>query len=90
MSVAMAVAFPSSGGRPVSVGVLIGPTAEAAMRALARVPGVEPRTLDEAGGLRALREGAVDLVVVPSDPPSTASIRAARRAGWPGCSWTRG
>ena len=69
MSVAMAVAFPSSGDRPVSVAVLAGPTAEAAMRALTRVPGVEPRAVDEAGGLRALREGAVDLVVVPSDPP---------------------
>ena len=43
MSVAMAVAFPSSGGRPVSVGVLTGPAAEAAMRALALAPGVGAR-----------------------------------------------
>lgn len=69
MSVAMAVAFPSSGNRPVAVGVLSGPTAEAAMRALAAAPGVAPRTVDEAAGLRALREGAVDVLVVPSEPP---------------------
>jgi ABC-type multidrug transport system permease subunit len=39
------------------------------MRALAAAPGVAPRTVDEAAGLRALREGAVDVLVVPSEPP---------------------
>ncbi len=69
MSVVMAMAFPSRGAQPVPVGVAPGPRADAVRQTLAQAPAVALR--DIAGGeQRALREGMVHLIVVPTDPPT--------------------
>jgi len=84
MSVAMAVAFPSSGDAPVRVGVRQGDGAEALRTALAAVKTVTPHLVPAVDEARALRDGDVDIVVVPGDPPkyrfdpSRADSRAAR------------
>lgn len=84
MSVAMAVAFPSSGSAPVPIGVREGDGAEALRAALAGSKTLVPRIVAEGDELRALRDGEVDLVVVPGTPPSyrfdpaRAESRAAR------------
>ena len=69
MSVAMAVAFPAGGSRPVAVGVVPGPGAEATRQALAGEPAIVVRAIDGDAAQRALRDGAVDLVIVPTAPP---------------------
>jgi ABC-type multidrug transport system permease subunit len=84
MSVAMAVAFPSSGSTPVPVGVRAGEGAEALRASLAASKSVVPRIVSAAGEEAALRDGEVDLVVVPGTPPTyrydpgRAESRAAR------------
>jgi ABC-type multidrug transport system permease subunit len=102
MSVAMAVAFPSSTGAPVPVGVLRGDGAEGLRAALAASPGLAPRLVEPGEDTRALRDGAVDLVVVAGSPPTyrfdpaRAESRAARlvvddalkRAAGRGDPWT--
>jgi len=69
MSLTLAVAFPSRGAQPVRVAVVQGPHADAVRRTLRAAPGIVLRdvgALDE----RAIREGDVHLVVVPTDPPA--------------------
>jgi len=70
MSIVMAVAFPSKGAQPIPIGVAPGPNAAAVRDALARAPGTVLRDLPDGGELRALREGVVHLIVVPTDPPT--------------------
>jgi ABC-type multidrug transport system permease subunit len=70
MSVALAVAFPAGGARPVVVGIEDGPQASAARAALAATPGVTVRTVTREEELRAIREGEVHLVLVPTNPPT--------------------
>ena len=70
MSVAMAVAFPSRGARPVIVGVEDTPRAAAVRGALSSADGVTMRTLAPGDDLRALRDGEVHLVLVPTEPPT--------------------
>jgi len=70
MSVAMAAAFPSTASKAVAVGVLQGPEAEALRATLASKPGLTARTLAAVDETRALRDGDVDLVVVPGQPPT--------------------
>ena len=70
MSVAMAVAFPSRGARPVIVGVEDTPRAAAVRGALSSADGVTMRTLAPGDDLRALRDGEGPLVLVPTEPPT--------------------
>jgi ABC-type multidrug transport system permease subunit len=84
MSVAMAVAFPSAGSAPVLVGVREGHGAGAMRASLAATKTVTPRVLAAGDESKALRDGEVDIVVVPGAPPtyrfdpSRAESRAAR------------
>ena len=84
MSVAMAVAFPSSDSAPVPVGVRQGEGAEALRASLAASKSVAPRIVAAGEEEAALRDGDVDLVVVPGTPPTyrydpgRAESRAAR------------
>ena len=102
MSVAMAVAFPSSDSAPVPVGVRQGEGAEALRASLAASKSVAPRIVAAGEEEAALRDGDVDLVVVPGTPPTyrydpgRAESRAARlvlddalkRAGGRADPWT--
>jgi ABC-2 type transport system permease protein len=69
MSLALAVAFPARGTQPVRVGVAEGPQADAVRRTLSAARGIIVRDIgsDEE---RAIREGNVHLVVVPTAPPT--------------------
>jgi len=84
MSVAMALAFPSAGSAPVPVGVRQGDGAEALRASLAASKTGTPRVVTAAEEEAALRDGKVDLVVVPGSPPTyrydpgRAESRAAR------------
>ncbi|HET7620172.1 MAG TPA: ABC transporter permease [Vicinamibacterales bacterium] len=69
MTIVMALAFPSSGTRPVPVAIADGPNAAAVRRALAGDPSIAIRDIAPGGEQGALREGAVHLIVVPADPP---------------------
>lgn len=68
MSLALAVAFPARGTQPVRVGVAEGPQADAVRRTLSATPGIVVR--DIGSEERAIREGEVHLVVVPTAPPT--------------------
>jgi ABC-type multidrug transport system permease subunit len=70
MSIVMAIAFPSRGDRAVPVGIADGAAAARIREALAKAPGIVVRDLPPGGEQRALREGTIDLVVVPGDPPT--------------------
>jgi ABC-type multidrug transport system permease subunit len=70
MSLVMATAFPSRDARPVPVAIAEG-SAEAFVRqALTKAPGITVRDVPRGGEQRALREGTVDVIVVPTDPPT--------------------
>jgi len=68
MSIAMALAFPSKGTRPVRVG--LGPDAAALRQTLASDKDVAVRDVAPGNELHALREGEVDVIVVPGTPPT--------------------
>jgi ABC-2 type transport system permease protein len=70
MSVVMAVAFPAGGSTPVLVGIAPGPDATAVRGALAGHADITVRDLAPGGEQRALREGEVHLIVVPTTPPT--------------------
>ena len=70
MSVTLAVAFPGSGSKPAIVGIEPGDDAKAIQEALARAPGVTVREIAPGSETRALREGDVHLLVVPTNPPT--------------------
>jgi ABC-type multidrug transport system permease subunit len=70
MSLVMAMAFPSRGAQPVPVGLAEGPGAEPIRQTLARAPGITVRDVARGGEQRALREGVVHVIVVPTDPPT--------------------
>jgi ABC-2 type transport system permease protein len=69
MSLALAVAFPARGTQPVRVGVARGPQADEVRRTLSAAPGIVVRDIGS-GEERAIREGDVHLVVVPTTPPT--------------------
>jgi ABC-type multidrug transport system permease subunit len=69
MAVALAIAFPGRGA-PTLVGLEPGPAFAATRDALAAAPDVTVREIDPADETRALREGEVHLVVVPTTPPT--------------------
>ena len=70
MSVTMALAFPGGGNKPAIVGIPQGAGAAAIREALARDPAVTVRDVPAGGEERALREGDVHLLVVPTAPPT--------------------
>jgi ABC-type multidrug transport system permease subunit len=70
LSVAMAIAFPASGGQTVRVGVIAGPHSEALRTTLADAKGIVVRDLSPDDQLRALRNGDVHVVVVGGSPPT--------------------
>src|SRR5262245_29174580 len=68
MSVALALAFPSRGAQPVKVGIAPGPSE--LRQTLAADTGVALRDVPPGTELRALREGEVDVIVLPGTPPT--------------------
>jgi len=69
MSVTMALAFPGSGTKPAVVGIEPGVHAAAIRDTLAHAPGVTVRDIPAGDEARALREGEVHLLIVPTEPP---------------------
>ena len=84
MSVAMAIAFPSSGSAPAAVGIRQADGAEALSATLAASKTIAARLVPAADEARALRDGEIDLLIVPGTPPTyrfdpaRAESRAAR------------
>ena len=70
MSVVMAVAFPAGGSTPVLVGIAVGPDEQAIRQALGEEDGITVRDLEPGSEQRALREGEVHLIIVPTMPPT--------------------
>ena len=70
MSVTMALAFPGSGAKPAVVGIEPGANAAAVRDTLAHAPGISVRDMPSGDEARALREGEVHLLVVPTNPPA--------------------
>jgi ABC-2 type transport system permease protein len=70
MAVALAAAFPARGARPVQVGLAAGPDAAAVRAALGAAEGIALRDVPAADEARALREGDVHVIVVPTRPPA--------------------
>jgi ABC-type multidrug transport system permease subunit len=70
MSVVLAVAFPARGVRPVPVGLVNGPDADMVRTALRAAPDITLRELVPGDEARALREGEVHVIVVPTHPPT--------------------
>ena len=82
MTIAMAIAFPSSAGRDVVVGVAAGEGAARMRAALEEAPGVSVRLVNPDEEQRLLREGAVHVVVVPAAPPIYRFDPSMRRYNW--------
>jgi ABC-2 type transport system permease protein len=70
MSVTLAIAFPGGGTKPAIVGIEPGERAKAVRDALEHARGVTIREVTPADEARALREGEVHLLVVPTNPPT--------------------
>jgi ABC-type multidrug transport system permease subunit len=70
MSVALAIAFPSSARRAVLAGVAPGEAGAPVRQALASSPGIVVRDVAPEQERRALREGIVNIVIVPTSPPT--------------------
>ena len=69
ISVALAAAFPGGRATPVLVGLEPGPSADAVRRALTGREDITIRDIEPRDQERAIREGAVHIVIVPADPP---------------------
>ena len=69
MSVAMAIAFPASGGQTVRVGVSPGAETAHLRQALAGVSDVVVREIPVDDQLRALRDGEIHLIIGGGSPP---------------------
>ena len=70
MSVAMAIAFPSSGSQPVRVGVPPGEDSQPLRKILSSEKSLAVRDVAPDEELRQLREGDVHVIVRPGDPPT--------------------
>ena len=70
MSLALAVAFPSRADRDVLVGLAPGPSTQSVRTVLAGSKGIVVRDITPAEERHALREGVVNVVVVPTTPPT--------------------
>jgi len=84
LACALGLAFRSQGEPDVLAGVLAGPRAAEVEAVLGREPGVRVRTVDRAAANVALRNGAINVLIVPGDPiayeldPSRPESRVAR------------
>jgi len=70
VSLALALAFPSKAERPVFVGLYPGPASESLRATLKGSRGITVRDVRPEDERRALREGEVNVVVVPTTPPT--------------------
>jgi ABC-type multidrug transport system permease subunit len=70
ISVTLAIAFPGGGSKPVLVAVEPGGDTNAIRDALQHTPGVTVRDVPAGTEARALREGEVHILVVPTTPPT--------------------
>ncbi len=70
LAFALGIAFQNKGDAPVFAGVLEGAGSVEVSTALARSADIKPRVLSGDRAARALRDGEVDVVVVPGDPPA--------------------
>jgi ABC-2 type transport system permease protein len=70
LALALGIAFRNKGDAPVFAGIIEGPGSAGMAGALARSPGLEARVLPEDRAARALRDGEVEVVVVPGQPPT--------------------
>jgi ABC-2 type transport system permease protein len=70
LALALGIAFRSKGETPVHVGVVDGPHAAAFVSVLARGGGLEVRLVPEERQDVALRDGEVEILVVPGEPPT--------------------
>jgi ABC-2 type transport system permease protein len=70
MSVALAVAFPGQESRPALVGIAAGPGAGGLRTALTGRDRIVLREVPGGEDLRVIRDGEVDVIVVPGDPPT--------------------
>jgi ABC-type multidrug transport system permease subunit len=70
MSLALAIAFPSRAERDVLVGVQPGPSAESLRATLRGTKGIAVREVPPEDERRALREGTVNVIVLPTTPPT--------------------
>src|SRR3954469_4278873 len=70
MSIVMAMAFPARGAQPVPVGIAAGEAGAAVRAALSQAPAIVVRDIPPGGDERALREGEIYVIVVPTDPPT--------------------
>jgi len=70
LAIGLGVAFPSRADQPVPIGLVEGPGQEATRAALNASPSVRLRMIDRATADIALRDGVVQLVVIPGVPPT--------------------
>jgi ABC-2 type transport system permease protein len=70
MSVALAVAFPGQEARPALVGIADGAGADALRAALANHEDIVLREVPSGSDLTAIRDGDVQVIVVPGTPPT--------------------
>jgi ABC-2 type transport system permease protein len=70
LALALGIAFRSKGETPVHVGVVDGPHAAALVSVLARGGGLEVRLVPDERQDVALRDGEVEILVVPGEPPT--------------------
>jgi ABC-2 type transport system permease protein len=70
VSLALAMAFPSRADSDVLVGLQPGPAADSLRTTLTRSGGITVRDVPPEDHRRALREGVVNVVVIPTDPPT--------------------
>jgi len=70
ISVTLAIAFPGGGSKPVLVAIEAGAGADRIREALEHRPGVTIRDVGTGNEARALREGDIHLLIVPTTPPT--------------------
>ena len=70
LALALGIAFRTSGDTPVHVGVADAPGASSLVQSLAGAGGFEVRLVEVGRADAALRDGEVELVVVPGSPPA--------------------
>ena len=88
MSIVMAFAFPSRTAQPVPVGVAGGGDGASIRQALANAPGVRLKDIPAGQEQRALREGEVHVIVVPTTRRHIGSTPPAPKATPRGWWWT--
>jgi ABC-2 type transport system permease protein len=70
LAFALGIAFRTKGDDPVYAGVVAGPGSQEIQAALARAPGISARLVQRDKADFALRDGEVQVVVLPGSPPT--------------------